>query len=266
VGQEHNDSGTPARFFKTCEQDNLCSLCYSPLSKSFKYEESYLSMWKNTLVTNAEKRGWTTPAIIDFTAQLDVMLSQNKQLALNVKSAGNLCDSCGTHIALALVGIKTLVFNEEGLQVILDYIGNSKRCTLIQNLVSFAELWENIDTTPTIKSLSLLFGSVNPATINYIPEIERLETSPFVYQAKASKDERTTSNNHPTVKPLALMQYLIKLASREGQIVLDPFLGSGTTALAAKELRRGFIGFELSQDYVDIANKRLSQKVMGDFQ
>ena len=64
-------------------------------------------------------------------------------------------------------------------------------------------------------------------------------------------------NHHPTVKPIALMEYLVKLVSREEALVIDPFMGSGTTAIACKQLNRNFIGFELSQEYVDIANKRL---------
>jgi len=74
------------------------------------------------------------------------------------------------------------------------------------------------------------------------------------------------TNNHPTVKPVALMEYLVKMVTREGGVVLDPFMGSGTTAVACKQLNRNFIGIELSQEYCDIANKRLSQKnLLGVF-
>lgn len=65
-------------------------------------------------------------------------------------------------------------------------------------------------------------------------------------------------NNHPTVKPLLLMKYLVKLVSREGQTVLDPFMGSGTTGIACKELNRNFIGIEMNKDYFKIAEKRIS--------
>ena len=67
-----------------------------------------------------------------------------------------------------------------------------------------------------------------------------------------------TKNNHPTVKPLKLMSYLIVLGSREGDTVLDPFAGSGTTLVAAKMLNRQFIGCELDPEYVKIAEARLN--------
>lgn len=62
---------------------------------------------------------------------------------------------------------------------------------------------------------------------------------------------------HPAQKPVDLMRALIELTSAEGQIVLDPFAGSGSTLVAAKELGRQYIGFDFSEEYCDIANKRL---------
>jgi site-specific DNA-methyltransferase (adenine-specific) len=64
-------------------------------------------------------------------------------------------------------------------------------------------------------------------------------------------------NNHPTVKPLALMEYLVKLVSREGAIVLDPFAGSGSTLIACKKLGRKYIGIEKEKEYVKIAKARI---------
>jgi site-specific DNA-methyltransferase (adenine-specific) len=66
-------------------------------------------------------------------------------------------------------------------------------------------------------------------------------------------------NLHPTIKPVELMQHLVKLTSFEDQIVLDPFTGSGSTALACLQLRRDFTGYELDKHYVAIAQKRISQ-------
>ena len=63
---------------------------------------------------------------------------------------------------------------------------------------------------------------------------------------------------HPTQKPIELMKYLVLTYSNPGDIILDPFAGSGTTLVAAKDLDRRFIGIELNQGYVDICHKRLN--------
>ena len=64
---------------------------------------------------------------------------------------------------------------------------------------------------------------------------------------------------HPTQKPVELVEYLIKTYSNEGDIVLDNCMGSGTTAIAAINTNRNFIGFELDKNYFDIANERISE-------
>lgn len=63
--------------------------------------------------------------------------------------------------------------------------------------------------------------------------------------------------DHPTVKPVSLMRKLIEIHSKPNDIILDPFLGSGTTAVACKELGRRFIGIEINPDYCQIAQKRV---------
>lgn len=64
---------------------------------------------------------------------------------------------------------------------------------------------------------------------------------------------------HEAQKPLDLIEFLIKLTTQEGQVILDPFMGSGTTAVAAKNLRRTFIGFEISPDYCAVGEERLQK-------
>ena len=64
---------------------------------------------------------------------------------------------------------------------------------------------------------------------------------------------------HPTQKPLSLMNALIELTTKPGQIVLDPFMGSGSTCVAAKSLGRKYLGFELDKSYYDIAKERLEK-------
>ena len=68
--------------------------------------------------------------------------------------------------------------------------------------------------------------------------------------------------NHPTVKPLPLIRKLVLLGSQEGEIILDPFSGSGTTLLAAKLEGRKAVGIEISKEYCDIAVERLRQRVL----
>jgi site-specific DNA-methyltransferase (adenine-specific) len=67
-----------------------------------------------------------------------------------------------------------------------------------------------------------------------------------------------SKNFHPTVKPVALMEYLVKLVTREGQTVLDPFAGSGTTGIACKNLNRNAILIEREAEYVEIAKCRIA--------
>jgi DNA modification methylase len=81
----------------------------------------------------------------------------------------------------------------------------------------------------------------------------------FFYCAKASTSERGDENNHPTVKPLDLIKYLVKLITPPDGIVLDMFGGSGTTALACLDLGFPYIVIEKEPDYVFIANERIKQ-------
>lgn len=70
-------------------------------------------------------------------------------------------------------------------------------------------------------------------------------------------------NHHPTVKPVHLMQHLVRLVSLGDQTVLDPFMGSGSTGVAATRLKRRFVGFESDKSYFDVAKKRLADVGKG---
>lgn len=80
----------------------------------------------------------------------------------------------------------------------------------------------------------------------------------FFYCAKASGSERGKTNSHATVKPIALMEYLVKLVCRENSILLDPFAGSGTTGIACLNTNRQFMLMEKEKEYFDIINKRIT--------
>jgi DNA modification methylase len=86
---------------------------------------------------------------------------------------------------------------------------------------------------------------------NFKPE------NPFYYCKKPEKSERGEFNTHPTVKPLRLMRYLCKMVTPPNGTVLDPFMGSGTTGVAALFENYQFIGIERDEKYFEIANRRL---------
>jgi len=89
------------------------------------------------------------------------------------------------------------------------------------------------------------------------------------YMPICSGKERLRENNnqrsHPTQKPESLMYRIILSSTNKGDVILDPFLGSGTTAVVSKKLQRNFIGIEQDKQYVSLAKKRLKQtKVLND--
>lgn len=77
--------------------------------------------------------------------------------------------------------------------------------------------------------------------------------------------KRDKEKLHPTQKPVELIKYLIKTYSKQGDTILDPFMGSGTTGVACKELDRNFIGIEISEKYFKIAERRINQTMESLF-
>jgi site-specific DNA-methyltransferase (adenine-specific) len=72
-----------------------------------------------------------------------------------------------------------------------------------------------------------------------------------------------SAKEHPTPKPISLMQWFIHLHSEKGDLILDPFMGSGTTLRAAKDLNRRAIGIEIEEKYCEIAAKRMAQEALA---
>jgi site-specific DNA-methyltransferase (adenine-specific) len=99
-------------------------------------------------------------------------------------------------------------------------------------------------------------GGLTPSNVLQTEEMEGLP--PIFLVPKPSRAERE-GNDHPTVKPVELLRHLIRLTTREGALVLDPFVGSGSTAVAALLEGRSFIGFELHERYAEIARARIKR-------
>ena len=110
--------------------------------------------------------------------------------------------------------------------------------------------WDKLNTMPTFSDGELIWtNSKRKSVKKYTLE----------YNGLIGKEQMRA---HPTQKPLELMKYLVNEYSDEGVTILDPFLGSGTTAVAAKQLGRKYIGIELSEKYCKIAEERLKQDML----
>lgn len=94
-------------------------------------------------------------------------------------------------------------------------------------------------------------------------EVDR-SAARFFYCAKASKADRGEANNHPTVKPTELMRWLCRLVTPPGGVVLDPFMGSGSTGKAAVLEGFRFVGIEKEPEYAAIAEARIARELIGD--
>jgi DNA modification methylase len=105
------------------------------------------------------------------------------------------------------------------------------------------------------------FSGSAPANQCYLPGVGNIYVHGLNHELekirKQQKINKEVGNNHPTVKPVELMKYLIKLVTPPNSTVLDPFTGSGSTGMAAVELGHEFIGCELDPNYVNIATTRI---------
>jgi len=118
-----------------------------------------------------------------------------------------------------------------------------------KNMVSKKFFRSNIDY------IIRIYGKGN--SLNAIDEYSAMDMYSKIRVAK--QGEQT---NHPTEKPIKVLKDLIMLSSNEGDVVLDPFIGSGTTAIACKKEGRHFIGFEIDENFYNIACRRLEVEDM----
>lgn len=100
----------------------------------------------------------------------------------------------------------------------------------------------------------------------FVPRGDSGSAARFFYCAKASKRDRGEGNDHPTVKPNDLMRWLVRLVCPKGGVVLDPFMGSGSTGVACIDEEMRFIGIEMDKHYCEIADGRMSKKLEGGVQ
>lgn len=290
LGETYGDSGNASRFFMSCKytpKDAIMNICEDSI---------YVNNVGNSLpiMSLIESVVNISSVLKSATPNLDLLNHYLNVLFVEKKSESIVIDFVAKLVAISEV--PEGVLNQQELTVIQDFITSCKGCSQTQNPVSSVGKREDTDITQIIINLLRLCGYVLLATEENTNSGKREvgvvngEPKRFLYCSKASKRERNigcegleetykkriwaqselsktdfgnqenkhpTTNFHPTVKPIALMEYLVKLVSREGQVVLDPFMGSGTTGMACKKLNRDFIGIEMMPEYMEIAKCRI---------
>jgi len=112
--------------------------------------------------------------------------------------------------------------------------------------------------TPQIKRTGKIYSISDSAPIKYKDGLERIYNDKHPKSIIEFSNANQKGKQHPTQKPVALMEYLIKTYTQEEETVLDFCIGSGTTGLAAKNLNRNFIGIEKDETYFKIAQDRIA--------
>ena len=111
-------------------------------------------------------------------------------------------------------------------------------------------VWDKLNTMPTFGDCELIWTNIDRQSVKKITQ---------EYNGLLGKEDLRV---HPTQKPLELIRKILLTYSQPKQIICDPFIGSGTTAVCCKELGRDFIGIEKMQEYVEIAQRRLAQEYL----
>ena len=154
--------------------------------------------------------------------------------------------------------------NIDGCRIEGDDTGSERKIT---NRKSRNENGVWTDENSGMKADGAKFADADPKgryPANVMHDGLQKEWARYFYCPKVSKSERNNStikNTHPTVKPIKLMRYLCRLVTPKGGVVLDPFMGSGSTGIATKQENFQFIGIEKEKEYYDIACKRIEAAI-----
>lgn len=131
--------------------------------------------------------------------------------------------------------------------------------------------WEKLNPPPNLSckmfthsTETILWAKVNnnkSHKFNYkiMKELNDGKQMKDVWRGATTSKKEKQCGKHPTQKPLYILEKIILASTDENDIILDPFAGSGTTLVAAKKLRRNFIGIEMEQEYCEIVKKRLKE-------
>jgi site-specific DNA-methyltransferase (adenine-specific) len=190
----------------------------------------------------------------------------NRQRTKHVTLSGALNDQVEAVRAGKMFEHNEIKFSE-WLPDVYRVLKPDTHCYIMINSRNLKELWTEAEKVG-FKFQNLLVWRKNSATPNkfYMQQLE------FILMLRKGGERwindmgitncLSTPNiignkNHPTEKPVALMRIMIEQSTQKGDLVLDPFMGAGSTALACVQAERHFIGFEIDEQYYDIAQRRL---------
>lgn len=136
--------------------------------------------------------------------------------------------------------------------------------TVVQNVLKYGTGALNLEETRIPLAADESPVGHNPHPLGRVCA-NQLRTTPLqdgydkFFMVPKVRQHKDAFNHHPTLKPVELMEHLVKLVSFREQLVLDPFAGSGSTGVAALQRKRHFVGYEKDANYYEIMNKRLQQ-------
>lgn len=99
---------------------------------------------------------------------------------------------------------------------------------------------------------------------NIIGHFEDPDHQKYFYAPRATRKERGDYNDHPTPKPISLMRYLCRVYAPKNGLVLDPFVGSGSTGIGALQEDCNFVGIDMTQHYIDISERRIQDHYVSN--
>ena len=247
--QYAGDIGSAARFFKQCK--------------------GYTEAWPNLTPEPANTAGSSFSPSRQFVAfalsdaatwALPVGSCNSLSLAPSTSATANELRQLSESVITAIKSIAPKFWQES----------RPAKLTLTLNHASFAVTREQTGITTITASHWKSDGSAEPVTFNITgtnTEAGDQASAPRAfYTAKASRDDRSDGNTHPTVKPTDLMRYLCRLVTPPGGVVLDPFMGSGSTGKAAMLEGFEFIGIEREAAYHAIAESRIGRAAAAGYQ
>lgn len=202
----------------------------------------------------------TDPPYVIETSGAGIYKQADKQY---VKELNDMKDGFSTEVLDELCRIMKKIniyffCSQKQIIPLLDYFAKGKKCNW--NLLT----WHKTNPVPACGNKYLtdtefilffrekgvkIYGTFNTKFTYYVTPLNQIDKKRY---------------GHPTIKPINIVNNLIVNSSLENGIVFDPFLGSGTTAVAAIECGRNFIGYELNPDYYEICNKRIEETMEGD--